>query len=76
MAKRKLTGEERGENTMPEKTMKKVRTKIIKIKDMKIESLRIKGPGGKKLLIRNLTLKDVRLIIKLPAEKQSADAKQ
>lgn len=54
---------------MPEKNMKKVRTKIITIKDMKIESLRIKGPGGRKLLIRNLTLKDVRLIIKLPAEK-------
>ncbi len=67
--KRKLQGKERGEKTMPEKNMRKVRTKIITIKDMKIESLSIKGPGGRKLLITNLTLKDVRLIIKLPAEK-------
>ena len=49
--------------------MKKVRTKIITIKDMKIENLRTKGPGGRKLIIKNLILKDVRLIIKLPAEK-------
>ncbi len=61
---------------MPEKNMKKVRTKIITIKDMKIENLRIKGPGGRKLIIKNLTLKDVRLIIKLPVEKQPAAEKQ
>ncbi|MFY1110367.1 MAG: hypothetical protein AB3K77_01565 [Methanosarcinaceae archaeon] len=68
--KRKLQGKERDEKTMPEKKMRKVRTKIITIKDTKIESLRIKGPGGRKLLIRNLILKDVRLIIKLPAENE------
>lgn len=48
---------------------KNVRTKIIKIKDMHIESLKIKGFQSRPLLIKNLILKDVRLIIRLPPEK-------
>ncbi|MDQ1276155.1 MAG: hypothetical protein QG610_1730 [Euryarchaeota archaeon] len=48
---------------------KNTRTKIITIKDTKIKSLKIKGLGEKTIIIRNLTLKNVRLIFKLPPEK-------
>lgn len=47
---------------------KNARTKIIKIKDMNIESLTIKGFRPNPLVIKNLTLKNVRLIFKLPPE--------
>ncbi|MCQ1535251.1 hypothetical protein FTO70_06015 [Methanosarcina sp. KYL-1] len=65
--KRKLSGKERGK-TMSEKNS---RVKIIRIKDMHIEKLKIKGLGPRPLIIKDLTLKDVRLIIRLPAEKEN-----
>lgn len=43
--------------------------KTVEIKDMYVENLKIKGFGGKTILIKNLTLKNVRLIFKLPPEK-------
>ncbi|MDY9926008.1 hypothetical protein [Methanosarcina sp.] len=49
---------------------KKERVKIIEIKDMHVENLKIKGFRQKPLIIRNLTLKNVRLIIRLPPEKK------
>lgn len=49
---------------------KNTRTKVITIKDTKIESLKIKGMMPKTIVIRNLTLKNVRLIFKLPPEKK------
>jgi hypothetical protein len=45
------------------------RVKIVEIKDMYVENLKIKGLEGKTIIIRNLTLKNVRLILKLPPEK-------
>ncbi|MDD2439976.1 MAG: hypothetical protein PHD41_07190 [Methanosarcinaceae archaeon] len=48
---------------------KPVKTKVIKIKDMHIESLKIKGFRPNPLLIKDLTLKNVRLILKLPSGK-------
>jgi hypothetical protein len=48
---------------------KNTRTKVVTIKDTKIESLKIKGMMPKTIVIRNLTLKNVRLIFKLPPEK-------
>lgn len=50
---------------MPEKNE---RVKIIAIKDMHVEKLKIKGFREKPLIIRNLTLKNVRLIFRLPPE--------
>jgi hypothetical protein len=49
---------------------KNTRTKIIAIKDAQIKNLKIKGLGPKPLLIKNLTLRNVRLIFKLPPEKK------
>lgn len=49
---------------------KKERVKIIEIKDMHVENLKIKGFRQKPLVIKNLTLKNVRLIIRLPPEKK------
>lgn len=46
------------------------RVKIVEIKDTRVENLKIKGFMGKTIIIRNLTLKNVRLIIKLPPEKK------
>lgn len=43
--------------------------KTVEIKDMYVENLKIKGFVGKTILIKNLTLKNVRLIIKLPQKK-------
>lgn len=51
---------------MPEKN---TRTRIITIKDTNIKNLKIKGLISKPVVIRNLTLKNVRLIFKLPPEK-------
>lgn len=47
-----------------------VRTRIVTIKDSHIQSLKIKGLGPKSIIIKNLTLKNVRLIFKLPPEKK------
>jgi hypothetical protein len=52
---------------MPEE---KTRTKIVTIKDTHIKSLKIKGTGANPLVIKNLTLKNVRLIFKLPPVKK------
>jgi len=49
---------------------KNTRTKIITIKDTHIKNLKIKGLRSEPLIIRNLTLKNVRLIFKLPKEKK------
>ncbi len=43
---------------------------IITIKDAHIESLEIEGFRQKLLIIRNLNLKNVRFIIRLPTEKK------
>jgi len=48
----------------------KTRTRVVKIKDSQIESLRIKGLGSKSVIIKNLTLKNVRLIFKLPPKRK------
>lgn len=45
------------------------KVKIIAIKDMHVENLKIKVLGEKTIIIRNLTLKNIRLIFKLPSEK-------
>lgn len=47
-----------------------VRTRIVTIKDSHIQNLKIKGMGSKSIIIKNLTLKNVRLIFKLPPEKK------
>ncbi|WP_292373395.1 MULTISPECIES: hypothetical protein [unclassified Methanosarcina] len=49
---------------------KYARTKTITIKDAHIESLKIEGLKQKPLIISNLTLKNVRFIIRLPPEKK------
>lgn len=49
---------------------KNARTKIITIKDSNIKNLKIKGLGPEPLVIRNLILRNVRLIFKLPPEKK------
>jgi len=56
---------------MPEQNINNMRTKTFSIKDMKVRNLKIKGLNGKKkLIIRNPNFKDVRLIMKLPPEKE------
>lgn len=52
---------------MPEEN---VRVRVITIKDAHIESLKITGFRQKPLIIRNLTLKNVRFIIRLPPGKR------
>ncbi|MDR7665174.1 hypothetical protein RG963_05120 [Methanosarcina sp. Z-7115] len=52
---------------MPEEN---ARIKIITIKDSHIENLKIKGFRQNPLIIKDLTLKNVRLIIRLPPEKK------
>jgi len=47
---------------------KNTRIKIITVKNAHIENLKIEGFRQKPLVIRNLTLKNVRFIIKLPSE--------
>ncbi len=49
---------------------KNTRTKIVTIKDANIKNLKIKGLGPKPFIIKNLTLRNVRLIFKLPQEKK------
>ena len=48
----------------------KTRTKIITIKDTHIRSLKIKNLKPEPFIIKDLTLKDVRLIFKLPPEEE------
>lgn len=49
---------------------KNTRTKIVAIKDARIKNFKIKGLGPKPFIIKNLTLKNVRLIFKLPPERE------
>ncbi|MGB9927880.1 MAG: hypothetical protein ACPK85_05685 [Methanosarcina sp.] len=51
----------------PEENAKKL---ILIIKDGTIESLKIEGLGKKPFIIRNLTFKNVRLIITLPPKRE------
>lgn len=49
---------------------KNTRKKSITIKDSDIKNFKIKGLGPKPFLIKNLTIRNFRLIFKLPPEKK------
>jgi hypothetical protein len=60
-----MSGKQRG--NMSEKNTRK---KIVTIKDSNIKNFKIKSLGTKPFIIKNLTLRNVRLIFKLPPEKK------